>query len=113
MFENLRIHQKSINFARKAFLLPLRQAKLFEDFIAACILMGMRRSKLETDIDDAKRSRLRWIKICYKVAPSLLALAGQSANQWKRTNSNIETNAGAAGSMVVEIHQCDKCEKKF
>ncbi|KAL0922695.1 hypothetical protein M5K25_006703 [Dendrobium thyrsiflorum] len=138
LFGHLRIHRKSINVAQKASLLPLRQAKISEDFIAACILMGMRRSKLETDINDAKRSKLGWVctkinkqrkkmkevasnqyvksdqrKVCQKMAPSLLALAGQSVGQWNRTNSNEETNADEAGSAVVEIHRCDKCDKVF
>ncbi|KAH0436136.1 hypothetical protein IEQ34_026456 [Dendrobium chrysotoxum] len=81
--------------------MQLRQAKLSNYFIAACILMGIRRSKLETNINDAKLCKLRWVytkierqrknmkevalhqsdkyyqrKICQKVAPSPLALAG-------------------------------------
>ncbi|KAH0436147.1 hypothetical protein IEQ34_026467 [Dendrobium chrysotoxum] len=131
LFGHLRIHRKSTNVVRKASLLPLRQAKLSEDFIAACILMGMKRSKLEADIDGAKRSKLRWVcakinkqrknmkevapnqsvkyyqrKIYQKVTPSLLALAGQNVGKWNKENSNDEMSAGV-------IHQCDKCDKVF
>ncbi|KAH0436145.1 hypothetical protein IEQ34_026465 [Dendrobium chrysotoxum] len=138
MFGHLRIHRKSTNVARKASRLPLRQAKLSEDFIAACILMEMKRSKLKADIDDAKRSKLRWVcakinkqrknmkeiasnqsvkyyqkKICLKVMPSLLALAGQSVDKWNRENGNDEMSVGVVGSTEVEIHQCDKCDKVF
>ncbi|PKU84989.1 zinc finger protein ZAT1-like [Dendrobium catenatum] len=138
LFGHLRIHRKSTDVARKASLLPLRKAKLSEEFIAACILMGMKRSKLEADIDDAKRIKLRWVcaklnkqrknvkevtsnqsmkhyqrKICKKVAPSLLALAEQSVGQWNRENNNDEMSAGVVGSAEMEIHQCDKCDKVF
>ncbi|KAI0519508.1 hypothetical protein KFK09_006957 [Dendrobium nobile] len=138
LFGHLRIHRRSTDLARKASLLPLRKAKLSEDFIAACILMGMKRSKLEADIDDSKRSKLRWIcakinkqrknmkevssnqsikhyqrKICKKVAPSPMALAEQSVGQWKRENSNDEMSATLVGSPEMEIHQCDKCDKVF
>ncbi|KAI0519510.1 hypothetical protein KFK09_006959 [Dendrobium nobile] len=138
LFGHLRIHRKSTNVAQKASLLPLRKAKLSEEFIAACILMGMKRSKLEADIDDAKRSKLRWVctkinkqrknvkevtsnqsikhyqrKIWKKVTPSLLALAEQSVGQWNRENSNEEMSAGVVGSSEKEIHQCDKCDKVF
>ncbi|KAH0465764.1 hypothetical protein IEQ34_005867 [Dendrobium chrysotoxum] len=138
LFGHLRIHRKCTNVARKASLLPLRQAKLSEDFIAACILMEMKRSKLEADIDDAKRSKLRWVctkinkqrksmkevvsnqsvkyyqrKIYQKVTPSLLALAGQSVGKWNKENSNDEMSVGVVCSTEMEIHQCDKCDKVF
>ncbi|XP_020596979.1 zinc finger protein ZAT10-like [Phalaenopsis equestris] len=124
MLFSSRTHGESNHGAGKTSFSNFKQAK-HADVKAACILMALRRSNSETDIDDAKRSKLIWIcskierqrkttkvmtmnhsdnyheMLCQTLAPPMLPSGSQSINQCLLNNSNEEMNVGSGVEKVA------------